>query len=75
MCATGTSRNLGGPDASEVNPDGHRVTKPRPRRAGSARRGSEPGADFGTVKRKATKRDGMGGGESEHRVVPVKRGN
>ena len=30
MCATGTSRNLGGPDASEVNPDGHRVTKPRP---------------------------------------------
>ena len=31
MCATGTSRNLGGPDASEVNPDGHRVTKPRGR--------------------------------------------
>ena len=44
MCATGTSRNLGGPDASEVNPDGHRVTKPRPRRAGTDAGGSDTSA-------------------------------
>ena len=62
MCATGTSRNLGGPDASEVNPDGHRVTKPRPRRAGSARRGSERGADFGTVERRQRSETGWAAG-------------
>jgi hypothetical protein len=53
----------------------HRVTNSRPAAGAPGGRGSEPRVRPGYRPAKATKRGGTGGGESERRIVPLKRGN
>ena len=72
----GSPRNLGGPAISSVNPGGrYRVTNSRPVVAAPGGGGSETRVQPGYRQVKVTKRGGRGGGDSERRVVPWKRGN
>ncbi len=72
----GSSRNLGGPAASAVSPGRRdRVTNSRPVAHAPGGDGSEIRARPWYRQAKETKCGGTGGGESERRVVPAKRGN
>jgi hypothetical protein len=72
----GFPRNLGGPVASTDDPGGrYRVTNSRPVAGAPDGRGNETRVQPWYRRAKATKRGGMGGGESERRIVPGKRGN
>ena len=53
----------------------HRVTNSRPVAGAPGGHGSERRVRPGYRQAKATKRGGTGGGESERRIVPLKRGN
>jgi hypothetical protein len=53
----------------------HRVTNSGPRPAHPTAEGANSGCDRDTARAKATKRGGRGGGESEHLIVPMTRGN
>src|SRR4051812_10301129 len=53
----------------------HRVTNSRPVAGASGGHGSETRMQPGYRQAKATKRGGTGGGDSERRIVPWKRGN
>jgi hypothetical protein len=68
--------NLGGPAISSVSPGRrYRVTNSRPGVAAPGGGGSETRVQPGYRQVKATKRGGRDGGESERRVVPLRRGN
>ena len=72
----GFSRNLGGPSIFSADPGGrYRVTNSRPMAGASGGRGSETRMRPGYRRAKATKRGGTDGGESEHLILPTKRGN
>ena len=78
MCTLGFPRNLGGPVVSRPHhPDGGHPERTQPLAARArARRGTERRQARGGYRQaKATKRGGMGGGKSEHRVVLWKQGN
>ncbi len=76
MRARGMPRNLGGPVVSaQKSRSGNRVTKPKTQAGGLPSPGSDQRAHARYGQAKETKCGRRGGRESEHRVVPVKRGN
>ena len=76
MHTSGLPRNLGGLVVSvRKSREGHPVEQPRPGGGALAVPGSEGRAHARYRQAKETKRGGRDGQESEHSVVPVKRGN
>ncbi len=76
MHAWGLPRNLGGLIVSvRESREGHPVEQPRPGGGALAVPGSEGRARARYRQAKGTKRGGRDGQESEHSVVPAKRGN
>jgi hypothetical protein len=76
MHTWGLRRNLGDLVVSVLDHGvGNPLSKPRPRDAALAIPGSERGAQARYRQAKETKCGGRGGQESEHSVVPTKRGN
>jgi len=79
----GAEGNTAAPRSRAACPNGLVPRSRRGRRARHAREGSpgtweaqpSPPPRGGTAKRRKTKRGGMDGGESEHLIVPMKRGN
>ena len=72
----GFPRNLGGPFAFSEIPGGrYRVTNSRSVAEALGGHGSETRVQPGYRWAKATKRGGMGDGESERLILPSKRGN
>jgi len=76
MHISGFPRNLGDLVVSVLDHGvGHPLSKPRPREAALVLPGSERRAQARYRQAKATKCGGTGGQESEHSIVPGKRGN